>query len=547
MESPRWNSHQIDSPQMDSSTVDSPCAGAPSLDSPVVSESQDIRPCARYQWTKSSTGLYERDIDEIERFYTSFCRRTEDPDHAAFAITGCVTIETPSQNVQDTLANLEDAFRNAWWTLRNECPALASWIQHDTNSDTWKRFYTPLHGLNGQKRQDDWLSTSFQVVDTALSETEWFDLDPKLYKSSQLFYVRSSSSTVNKSNYHRATIFFRAPHDMIDGHGVSKLLDRLIELATDQFQRPRMPQLDWSQEASRLAAPMRVIANIPTRPSDAQMVRFREKMQNSAAAATGALPLGLLPSAKEGAASRKERASAHLSPEATAVLLEHCKDRGWTMTHAVSAAVTLALKHIQKTTGGSSNMRFYLQSMMSTRYLCEGRARSIQEAASNNHMVAIQGLGVDVTVGSAETSDDFDDIALTMKEYYQEERPRSSDGPEISDLGLAPVLWSALTPQSPPGTVNADSYTNNASVGISSLGDLASAVEPERAPFTLQDVWVTGECSGSAVPLMVGGWGGKLEIGTMFDRAYHERDRIESFLADILSIVQKQACVRTNG
>ncbi|KAG9258472.1 uncharacterized protein F5Z01DRAFT_670188 [Emericellopsis atlantica] len=531
---------------MGSPTVDSAYAGSPSLDSPIVSEPKHTQPCDRYQWTKSATGLYERVIDEIERFYTSFCRRTEDPDHAAFAITGCVTIETPSQNKQDTSANLEYAIRNAWLTLRNECPALASWIQHDAISDTWKRFYTPLHTVNTQKDEDDWLSTSFQVVDTPLSEAEWLDLDPKLHRSSQLFYIRSSSSTSNKSNHHRATIFFRAPHDIVDGHGVSKLLDRLIELAADQYQRPRKPQLDWSHEASRLAAPMRAIANLPARPSDAQMARFREKMQNSAAAATGAPPLGLLPSAREGTTSKKERASLHLSPEATTVLLEYCKDRGWTVTHAISAAATLALKHIQKTTGESRNMRFYLQSMMSTRYLCEGRGSSIQEAASNNHMVAIQGLGVDVTVGSAETSDDFDRIASTMKEYYKEERPLSDEGPEVSDLGLAPILWSAVTPQSPPGTVNADSHTNNASVGISSLGDMASVVKPERAPFTLQDVWVTGECSGSAVPLMVGGWGGRLEIATIFDRAYHERDRIESFLADILSIVQKQACVSTD-
>jgi hypothetical protein len=290
--------------------------------------------------------------------------------------------------------------------------------------------------------------------------------------------------------------------------------------------------------------PLRVIANIPAKPSDAQMARFRQKMQKNAAAAMGAPLLGVLPSAKEGTETKRERASARLTPEETADLIKYCKDRGWTVTHAISAAVALALKHTQRTNGETRDMRFYLQSMMSTRYLCGSRGSSVQEAASNNHMISIQGLGVDVTVGAEETSDSFDKIASKMKEYYQSGRPSCTDGPDVSDLGIAHLLWSAITPQSAPGTASADSHTANAGVGISSLGNISSMVQLGREPFTLRDVWVTGECVGAAIPLMVGGWGGKLEIATIFDKAYHEREPVESLLSHVLSILQKQTYVQ---
>ena len=508
-----------------------------------ATEAQELHPYDKYQWRKNSSGKWQRDVDEAERFYSSMCRKREDPETAAFPVTGTATFSIDPNGTIDAkkaLSAVEESLRKAWKGVRRQCPAIASWIAYDPSTESWKRFCSSFEdALDPSTAEAQWQSDTFRTVETELSEEEWFNTDPPVYKLPTIFFLKPQSVDSSGRSC-EATVCFRSPHDVIDGHGVLQILDLLFTLAADIYNGAATEAVS-ADEAGQLSAPLRVACDLAPTPSDSQMRHFKETFVNNASVATGAPPLGLPTNVTPGVSSGRKRVATALSTTESKQLLAKCKEHGLTVTHAVSAGVVLALRDLQPEGSEPKTLRWYMQGLLSLRYLCQPPYQTPQHAASNTHMIATQGVGLDVKVATKdqpntdESTDEFLGMAQKMKDYYTVARP-PKDLSNRNDLDVAAITWRAVTPQptaEQPAKTTEEAYAP-ASVAVSSLGNISSMIKAERSPFTLTNVWVAGEGQGSATPLMLGGWGGRIEVSAIIDSAFYTSGYMKDFQRRIL-------------
>lgn len=508
-----------------------------------ATEVQETNPYEKYQWRKDPNGLWQRDVDEAERFYASMCRKANDPEAAAFAITGTVTFSVKSRDGTNTSilsSKVEESLRAAWKVVRRQCPAVASWIAYDKPTDSWKRFCSSFENSpDPAAAEDEWLSSTFRTIETDMTEEEWFNTDPSVPKLPTLFLIQPNHEDTSIEQY-QANVCFRSPHDVIDGHGILQLLDLLFEVAADTYNGT--PKMNVGSGTGELSAPFRVACDVAPTPSASQMKHFKDTFINNASVATGAPLLGLPTDITPGAASKRKRVATSLSKSSSAKLLARCKEEGLTVTHAISAAVVLALRELQPEDKAGMTLRWYMQGLLSLRYLCQPPYNTPQHAAGNFHMIATQGLGLDVEVsGKAKqekdgSSSEFLHMASKVKDYYIAVRP-PGDRSNRDDLDVAAVTWKAVTPSSSaeqPAKSTEEAYAP-ASIAVSSLGNISAMVRAEREPFKLSNVWVAGEGQGSATPLMLGGYGGRVEVSAIFDNAFYSEEYMKGFQRAVLT------------
>lgn len=512
-----------------------------------ATEAQELHPYDKYQWRKNSSGHWQRDVDEAERFYSSMCRKREDPEAAAFPVTGTATFLIDANgtiNTKKALSAVEESLRKAWKGVRRQCPAIASWIAYDSSTESWKRYCSSFEeALDPSAAEEQWHSDTFRTLETELSEEEWFNTDPPVYKLPTVFFLRPKlldSSGDSSAHAREATVCFRSPHDIVDGHGVLQILDLLFMLAADLYNGTATESAP-AAEAGQLSVPLRVACDLAPTPSDSQMRHFKETFVNNASVATGAPPLGLPTNVTPGVSAGRKRVATALSTSESEQLLAKCKEHGLTVTHAVSAGVVLALRDLQPEESEPRTLRWYMQGLLSLRYLSQPNYQGPQHAASNVHMIATQGVGLDVKVGTKDetntddSTDEFLIMAEKMKDYYTVARP-PKDLSNRNDLDVAAITWKAVTPQptaEQPAKTTEEAYAP-ASVAVSSLGNISSMIKAERGPFKLTNVWVAGEGQGSATPLMLGGWGGRVEVSAIIDSAFYTADYMKDFQRSIL-------------
>ncbi|KAI2469777.1 hypothetical protein F4781DRAFT_442312 [Annulohypoxylon bovei var. microspora] len=502
---------------------------------------QDVNP-SLFQWNRSKSGIWERDIDECETFYKRMKRENND----CYPIIGCASfvIKSPETMIGkvDGKDNgerglVQDALLKAWEVLCYEHPTLRSRIEHDKRSGRWKRVYSTFKDGNEQK---NWLSSTFKVIHTELEPLRWFNNEERSFDTSNLLLV-----SPNNSSEHHQTIFLRCPHDVTDGVGILQLIDQLFghaHVAYDQGDQFILPV--WGSEHMRLSPCLRLATTIPESSSEAQLKRFKEIQVQNGSIYTHPGLLSLPPSSRASTSQygKRHRVSILVSKATTEQIILKCKaiSSGVSVTHLFMAALATALSELQPQKRDPYPVCYVNHSMINLRPYCRDPYTTPEHAAAPYHTVSAQALGVELTIPSSSAdarnggqANELPEMAIKVRDFYKEIRPTSTADEQVN---LAPLMFKSLT--APPGSdPHGVSDPPFCPVVLSSLGNIASIVSATHGTFEITSVWAASEALGAGVAIFLGTWDGKIELSSVFDTRYHDAGYITKFLKRIFDCV----------
>ncbi|KAH6984424.1 hypothetical protein BKA56DRAFT_580984 [Ilyonectria sp. MPI-CAGE-AT-0026] len=515
----------------------------------------------RFQWKYTAAGLWERDIDEVELFYSSIAKLTRDAGAGCFPVTACVNIQA---SVPDDVTNeeandrIESAIRKAWITLRYEHPSLSSWTDYDQENDKWTKFYSPLPSPDrdtvGEQHQR--LASTLVMLESDMTGIEWLNDDPILFQRSTLFILRPSTTDTAGNGHLKRTLLLRCPHEITDGIGILHLLQQLLAHAAKAYELEDayvMPV--FGNEAKNLSPPLRTAASLPQSPTAEQLRYFDAIKKKNASLQTDMPLLGLPLSAEKGTAGKRQYLPLSLSNSLSAQVLSECKARGVSVTHAFSAALILALRDMQPRSDQELPMRYFNQTLINLRNACRPPFNTGAYAAAVYHMLSVEGISVDVVVpafGAEQEREtrmkEFAAVTDQVRDFFAS--ARGLESVSLSDLiAVSPPVWASITPSSKRAVKEASSQAETelnsprqddnapppfSSVSLSSIGSINSIITPMHGALLVSDAWAAAESMGPGVGLFLGTWEGKPTIVASFDSTWHNTRYMERFLGRIL-------------
>ena len=527
-----------------------------------ATDSGQVGPYDRYTWRQAPDGQWYRDADEVEKFYATFSRKRDDPEKAGFPITASAFFQLSTPDSAGA-SSLETTLRQAWVALRSECPTLASWIQFDKQTETWRRVYeSPSSTGDANAALDKWVSFTFRTVKTSISPSEWINTDPPTLRSPVLYLVLPEEASQTTTG----AVFLRCPHDLIDGLGLLQLVDRLFDIASDIHHGKRSSDIASAadSEIKLLAPPMPVATGMAGQLSPEQQKRYDSVKMEAIMSQLKMPQLGLpmdMTNLGPGAAGGVRRVAAVLPQSSSERLLTSCKKHGLTATHVLSAGLVLALRDLQPQDGDGSEkgepktLRYHAQALANLRGLFAKEAipSSVAMAAGNHHMLATTGFLRDFVI-SADKNDEkveeFMSVAQQFRDYYASIKPCTDGSNETGrdNLDFAPHTWDMYTPKPPPPQQAASQpppgesapppeppkLPTSAPVAVSSIGNISSVVKAERHPFKITSAWISAQGMGPSIPVLIQTWDGRVGLSACYEGMFHKGGDVESFLKHIL-------------
>ncbi|KAH7002455.1 hypothetical protein EDB80DRAFT_720606 [Ilyonectria destructans] len=515
----------------------------------------------RFQWKYTASGLWERDIDEVELFYSSIAKLTKDAGAGCFPVTACVNIQA---SVLDDVTNqeandrIESAIRKAWITLRYEHPSLASWTDYDEENDKWTKFYSPLPSpdrdtVGGQQQR---LASTLVTIETDMTGIEWLNDEPLLFERSTLFILRPSATNAEGNGHLQRTLLLRCPHEITDGIGILHLLQQLLAHAAKAYALDDAYMMPvFGNEARNLSPPLRTAASLPQTPTAEQLSYFDAIKNKNASLQTDMPLLGLPLSAKKTTAGKRQYLPLSLSNSLSVRVLSECKARGVSVTHAFSAALILALRDLQPRSDQALPMRYFNQALINLRNACRPPFNTGAYAAAVYHMLSAEGISVDAVVPASGAEQEremrtkeFAAVTDQVRNFFT--FARGSESVSLSDLiAVSPLVWASITPlskraakeTSSPAEPESNSPKQDdntpplfSSVSLSSIGSINSIISPKHGALLVSDAWVAAESMGPGVGLFLGTWEGKSTVVASFGSNWHDMRYMERFLGRIL-------------
>ena len=493
-----------------------------------------------FVWKETSPGVWQRDSDEVEEFYSALIRLYAGSGRMEFAISGHVSFTVPvtDESVSATAARLDEAVRSAWLWLRHDNPTIASRVYFDQALGRWQKRYDEL---SDETARAAWGGQTLQKVSNGQTGTEWANSDPPAPKVATLFVVEPPSA--DSGGVIRRDLVLRSPHDIIDGIGALHLFSNLIAHISRVFAgdaaHASLPPLDGS-ETARLSPPYRVAASIPEMPTPAQQARLdaMQSAKDSSVADNSAVDIGI--PFRQGATlpGKHQRVSRTISPARTAQLLAALKPRKTTVTHAFHAAIATVVRDIHFDQS-SKTERAAERKVRYTNYILRNeRARCLppyntpKHAAAVYHSVSGGRLEITLSLSGAASRDaqieEFANVLASMREYYLSVRD------DKDHYALAPYIMAGLTPDVPGSSdvvVPVPAPNPRPSVSLSSVGVVDGIIVPDReGGIRVDNPWVTGEELGNGLGLFLGTFRGELCLSVAYNEAWHGREEVEGFL-----------------
>ncbi|KAM0289405.1 hypothetical protein ACHAO9_006058 [Fusarium lateritium] len=494
-----------------------------------------------YNWHQAKPGIWQRDIDELEQFYSTMVTLYEGSGRMFFGITGHVSLSienTKDMSSEKTELEVDKALRKAWLALRHAHPTLASQVTHDAGTNQWVKTYKEFQG---EYEKNEWLVKTLVHISNGQTGNQWANSDPPAPKLPTMFIMNLPSRHGNDDSHKiRRDLVFRSPHDIIDGIGTLIMLNNFITLAAEAYEKGdtyEPPALDGSETAN-LSPPYRVAAGIPNSLSQAQLERLDEMAtQKSAAASASEVEILALPF-RHGAEvpGRHQRVALTLPERETLQLLAACKKAGATPTHAFHAAAAIVMRDLQGRPAETKRVRYINYILRNERSNCLPPYSSTRHPAAVYHSVSGQSLVVDMdlTLTSEQTSkDEFLSILETIKDFYLTVKQ------DEEFYILAPVMFSQATPALPPSLRPRPVPATNAhpSVSISSMGRTDTIVAPWTKAFSARDPWVTVEELGNGLGLFLGTFEGELCLSAAYNDAWHTEGDVRGYLERCKDVV----------
>lgn len=495
-------------------------------------------PYEHLKWSEHAPGVWQRDIDEAEQFYTNLAKLYEGSGRMFFAITGHLSLLinlTAGEDRDAAEKRVDDALRKAWLALRFHHPTIGAQVIYD---ETKGRFQKVYRTFKNEEDQETWVDATFQLVPERQTGVDWANSDPPAPKLPTLFVLNPTSPHDTEAMISRDLVF-RSPHDIIDGIGTLHLLSNLLAQAArihELGDAYPVPSLDGS-ETENLSPSFRIAAKVPTELTEAQKERLSAIANEKEAVSRDVEILGI--PFNEGAQlpGKHQRVAITLSPETTVQLLQGCKSLGVTVTHAFHAAIAMVVRDLQPLRSEPSRGRYVNYLLRNERQSCVEPFNTPKHAAAVYHSISGKSLVVDLDLptidGRGEPKEEFLQIVHHMKQFYEDVR----DDPE--HYALACPIWAASTPQLPKskGQVAVPPPKALPSVSISSMGRIDSILGHHDGLFQAFNPWVTGEELGNGLGLFLGTFRGELCLSGAYNDARHDKEEVLDFLCRCKKIV----------
>jgi hypothetical protein len=425
---------------------------------------------AEYLWHETSPGVFRRSMIPMECFFNP---------EMGWSVWVSIKLDTnTSINFGDTYneAHFMDRVRCAWTRALYEQPQLASIYDFSERICT----YT----TTSEKSLAIWLAETLHVTDdpyTALATRE----KPTL--------------CVNPTSQE---LLFRAPHSYTDGIGATHLLADIVKYIAN-------PQATtFGDEAKNLPPIFEIAAGVP--PSGTADYEHGAQLTNKflEGQPSIALPFHEIPSAPFNHSVSEIR----LSLENSKALVNACKSRGLTVTHAVHAALIQAVAELNPVCAAQNYTSIHI-------YNWRARVQNKYQRCRSSLYCGAFPMKI-----SDPATRPFDDLSEELKRMY---------GGTNQDIEIAKALapwWSSLltafsaVTDSPP--VSAPTLS---SLGVIEkiLPEVIDGIKVEEFKFGI-------DMKGPTVTVYLWNFKGRVTFSAAWDRGSYEEGEIEAFLGHII-------------
>jgi hypothetical protein len=498
-------------------------------------------------WRETSPGLWERDVDEAEKFYYALAKLYEGSGRMFFAVTGhlSISVEIGREETREAVERrLDTALRGGWLALRYDHPTIASRVSHNPNTGKLAKSYRTC--LSDTDREA-WVAETYVPISTGETGEEWANSDPPAPKVATLFALkpRATAGGLVTSNTVRLDLVLRSPHEIVDGIGTLHTFNNLMRLVADAYEQGSafiIPRFDGS-ETTNLSPPFRVAANVPPELTERQKEHLSEQNAQKAAAGRdhGDVKVLGLPYQKGATAPGKhQRIALDFSEADTAALVAACKSLGATVTHAFHAAIAMAVRDAQEKKEKALKVRYVNYILRNERKSCVDPYNTPQHAVSVYHSVSGRALTVDMSlpasgesVNPADRVEEFRSILEQMRHFYK----AVADDQDHYVLSLP--IWEAGCPELPKTEAfpPVPPPRPNPSVSISSMGNIDVLIRSQHGQISVDKPWVTGEELGNGLGLFLGTFRRKMTLSAAYNDAWHTKPEVEGFVYRCKEIV----------
>ena len=491
---------------------------------------------AHLLWHETSSGQYEREIDESEQFYTSMAKIFEGTGHTYFAITAYTGVSIPippNEEISKMETRVMDALQYAWKRVRYDHPTLAAPVEYDPSIKKCKKIYrTPQNDAE----VEEWVRETLKFINNGMTGLEFANSDPVVGRFATL-YVITPSQTSDQSSLKR-DLFFRSHHDLIDGIGTLIFFNNLLGHFSVAFNSPDdRREIVFGDEHKNLSPPFRIAAEIPPTPSQSQLSKLKDMLAATVAATKDAKILSVPFKSTTPMPKQSQRIATHLTAAETHAVLSKCKVLGATVTQAFHAAIALAVRDVQQREEQERKAKYVSYSLVNLRRACKAPYNAPLHAAAVYHCISANNLIVDLTVPGAgqplavELKEEFEQVLEQVKTFYQ------SFNPDADYLAIVPSLFAGDTLTYPHEPVSVPPPNMAPSVSLSSMGIVDKIIRPKYETFEVEEPWVIGAEYSTGLGLFLGTWNGVLCLSAGYNEAFHSKEDAMSFLQRVNNVV----------
>lgn len=153
----------------------------------------EVAMAKNFDWKATQPGRWEKDVDEIEEFYTSL-KFFAGTGRVFFAMTGLISLSVTVESgpsLQETGAKVEKALAKAWLRLRYDHPTIVSRVEYNVAEPKYEKVYETFTDSSPQGK---WVQETFRTVEERVSGLDWCNLDPPVPDLPTLFLVKPLST-----------------------------------------------------------------------------------------------------------------------------------------------------------------------------------------------------------------------------------------------------------------------------------------------------------------------------------------------------------------
>lgn len=482
-------------------------------------------------WRQTASGRWERDIDEVEQFYTTFARRFAGTGRKAFAMTAHISLNIFRED-EMMEPRVIDALQKAWLCMRYDHPTIASWVEHNPTARRCRKVYQEFPKVGFENHQVAWLRETFQFVTKTQSGEEWCNSDPPVPKLPTLFMIKRRAAPDNALIF---DLVLRSQHDIIDGIGSLQLMGNLILCAArilselHAFVAP-----NFGDEWQRLSPPLRLAAGIPDHLTPDKEARFKKIIEQNTMLRREA-EISTIPfRCGRSMPGRHQRVAFTVPLDVSSRILQACRAINASMTHVYHASIAMVMRDMQERRSQARKVRYISYSLINERGHCKEPFSTTRHAVAVYHSVSGQSMAIDLDVpdtaaeprSDAETRDEMLRVVDQVKSYYMNIRN------DHQHLSMAPSYWKLSTRNYPLGKEDFPIPEPNPtpSASISSLGVIDNLIPSHEGPFEVDDPWVVGEELGTGLGLFLGTFRGRVCLSAVYNDAWHDKMEVMEFM-----------------